>query len=188
MNVNKGNIVKLGEKHGIILAVTKDGTRAKCYVYGPDVDVWRPMAAFTVVTAGSDTCYKCGGSGLYYMGGAVLNGRYTGKTGECYGCIGKGTQTDDDRVRCHYYWHRQHEIEERIEAAERGDTANTVENKPLSTPLTRPLERNPQARMDEHDYMPEEDAPAGWEPDEAATLIDCKGCGTLHRNDTMCPW
>lgn len=24
--------------------------------------------------------------------------------------------------------------------------------------------------------------------EEGSALIDCKGCGTIHRDDTMCPW
>src|SRR3954451_16045244 len=108
-DIIKGNIVvgNNSGRHAIVLAVRKDGTRAKVYEYGPDREVWVPLTAFTVETSGLETCYKCGGSGLYYMGGMVLNGRYTGKTGPCYACSGKGKQNDDDRKRCHYYWHGQ---------------------------------------------------------------------------------
>ena len=183
MSLVKGNIVKLGEKHGIILAVTKDGTRANCYVYGPDVAVWRPLAAFTVVTAGLEGCYKCGGSGLFYMGGAVVNGKYTGKTGECYACQGKGKQTDADRLRCHYYWHRGGEsVDDR-----------PLEQSPQPEIKPEPIAKAPavaRKRVPAR-YVVEEDAPAGWEPDDEARiskLIDCPGCGCLHRSDVKCPW
>jgi hypothetical protein len=49
------------------------------------------------------TCVWCSGSGKYYSGGAVVNGRYTGTVGVCYRCNGKGYQTDDDRRRNAYY-------------------------------------------------------------------------------------
>src|SRR3954447_13439839 len=109
MFVNKGNIVKstAHDTSAIVLAVTKDGKRAKVYVYGPDAEVWRPVTAFGVEVNGDEKCFKCMGSGLFYMGGAVVNGTYTGKTGPCFACQGKGVQTDADRVRCHYYWHRK---------------------------------------------------------------------------------
>lgn len=189
MSLTKGNIVKgnVTDQHAIVLAVTKDGKRARIYVYGPDVDVWKPVTDFTVVTSGSEQCYKCAGSGLFYMGGMVLNGRYTGKTGECYGCQGKGTQDDADRLRCHYYWHRKVEADE-------------------AEGESRPLDPNPQARMDEQpkkekvkirSKKPATQAkPASHTghaipaviSDPHPMLIDCKGCGTVHRDDTMCPW
>lgn len=49
-------------------------------------------------------CHKCDGSGLYHSGGAVVNGRYTGKTGPCYACQGKGHQTPEDERRNRTYW------------------------------------------------------------------------------------
>jgi hypothetical protein len=135
MTVEKGNIVqgKRHGKHGIVLAVRKDGTRAKVYVYGPDAEIWRPLDDFEVVVSGLDTCGKCLGTGLYYFGGAVVNGSYTGQTGKCYACQGKGKQDNDDRVRCHHYWHRQQEIEAAVEAVERGE-----EYTPLSVPWQAP--------------------------------------------------
>ena len=54
--------------------------------------------------AGSCTCWKCGGSGKYYSGGAVVNGKYTGNVGMCYPCRGKGWQTTADRRRTNYYY------------------------------------------------------------------------------------
>lgn len=49
-------------------------------------------------------CWKCDGSGLYHSGGAIVNGQYTGKTGPCYACQGKGYCTpEDDRRNCAYW-------------------------------------------------------------------------------------
>ena len=194
MSVAKGNIVTSNHNgnSAIVLAVTKDGKRARIYAYGPDVDMWVPITRFTVDVAGEEVCYKCAGSGLFYMGGMVLNGRYTGKTGPCFGCEGKGRQTDADRLRCHYYWHRQSEIDERVEAAEQGK-----EVKPLSTPLTRPLDPNPQMMTDEIKPAAKPKVkirskvkakPPIEERAENRPLIDCRDCGTLHRSDIPCPW
>lgn len=107
----KGNVVKfeLGETIGMVLAVTKDGSRASVYRYGPDFANWVPKEWLTITTSGLETCYKCGGSGLYYFGGATVNGVYQGTTGVCFGCEGKGQQDDADRLRCHHYWHRSGE-------------------------------------------------------------------------------
>lgn len=138
--MDKGNIVKNTryERHGIVLAVKKDGTRANVYQYGPDKASWVPVEWFeVVVNSDTDTCYKCAGTGLYYFGGMVLNGTYTGQTGKCFACQGKGTQNNDDRIRCHYYWHRQGEIAAAVEAVERGE-----EFTPLSAPWMAPDELN----------------------------------------------
>lgn len=128
--MNKGNIVrsKQHDKHGIVLAVRKDGTAAKVYAYGPDCEVWRPVEKLEVVVSGLDTCGKCLGSGLYYFGGAVVNGKYTGSTGECFACQGKGKQDDADRVRCHHYWHRSASIDAALEAIERGEEPQPLYN------------------------------------------------------------
>ena len=115
--MDKGNIVTTERgQTGIVLAVRKDGTRAMCYLYGPDREDWLPVEWLTVETAGKEQCYKCAGSGLYYFGGMVLNGVYTGKTGPCFGCGGDGQQDDADRIRCHYYWHRKVEAGDDIES------------------------------------------------------------------------
>ena len=45
----------------------------------------------------------CSGSGLFYMGGAVVNGVYTGRTGTCFRCNGKGHQDGADRERNYWY-------------------------------------------------------------------------------------
>jgi hypothetical protein len=49
-------------------------------------------------------CWKCGGSGEFHSGGYVLNGKFTGKVGDCYACNGKGWQTAQDLIRCDTYW------------------------------------------------------------------------------------
>ncbi len=46
---------------------------------------------------------ECNGTGKFYIGGAVVNGVYTGTIGECFRCVGKGWQTDTDRKRNRYY-------------------------------------------------------------------------------------
>lgn len=106
--ISKGNILRNTRysNHAIVLAVKGDGSRVKVYAYGPDKEAWHPVSWYEVVESGEVTCHKCGGSGLYYFGGAVVNGVYTGQTGDCYACGGKGKQDDGDRVRCHGYWHR----------------------------------------------------------------------------------
>ena len=97
------------DRHVLVLAVTKDGKRAKLHVYGDDRDdkpIWHPIEWYEIAEAGLATCYKCGGSGIYYFGGPVVNGVYQGKTGICFPCEGKGKQDNADRIRCHFYWHR----------------------------------------------------------------------------------
>jgi hypothetical protein len=188
MTVSKGNIVKGNNsgRHGIVLAVRKDGTRAKVYEYGPDREVWVPLTAFTVEVAGLEQCYKCLGSGLYYMGGAVVNGRYTGKTGICFACEGKGQQSDADRVRCHYYWHRQveagEEVESPLEPAPQQPLpqASMPEEKPAKRPKIRSKSSAKQRKVTAQSPVNNDG--------EAVGLIDCNGCGTLHREDTICPW
>lgn len=107
-HIAKGNVVAdKFDRHALVLALTKDAKRAKLHRFGHDSEpVWQPVSWFTLVESGSCECWKCGGSGLFYFGGMVLNGVYQGKTGPCFACEGKGNQTDEDRIRCHYYWHR----------------------------------------------------------------------------------
>ena len=175
MTLVKGNIVVTEHgKHGIVLAVRKDGTRANVYVYGPDREDWMPVEWLTVETADKETCYKCGGSGLYYFGGPVVNGVYQGKTGPCFGCGGDGQQTDDDRRRCHYYWHRKVEAGDEIESP--------IEPSPVPEAKPEPKPARPKIRSKPKREVPVTDS------DDDVKLIDCRGCGTLHRDDTMCPW
>lgn len=105
----KGNVVvnkRYSDSHALVLACTKDGERVKLHVFGRDEPVWHPVKWYDIEEAGACTCWKCSGSGLYYFGGMVLNGVYQGKTGPCFACEGKGKQTNEDRIRCHFYWHR----------------------------------------------------------------------------------
>ena len=102
----KGNIVT-GRATGataLVLAITRDGKRAKLHVYGADADVWKDVDSFDITTAGLEDCFKCNGSGLFYSGGMILNGVYTGRTGNCYACGGKGKCDDADRIRNHFYY------------------------------------------------------------------------------------
>ena len=57
---------------------------------------------------GTFSC-KCGrddsvGSGEFHMGGGIVNGKFTGKIGVCFGCEGKGYMTQADVTRCRNYW------------------------------------------------------------------------------------
>lgn len=44
-------------------------------------------------------CDGCGGSGIWYGRGYMLNGVFQGPTGKCFRCDGKGHQTKADRIR-----------------------------------------------------------------------------------------
>lgn len=48
-----------------------------------------------------ETCYQCGGSGIYAWGGSI-NGKPR-HHGTCYRCQGKGHQTTADDKRNNYY-------------------------------------------------------------------------------------
>lgn len=176
--IEKGNVVtsRRTGNTALVLAITKDRKRAKLHVYGSSADdIWRPVNQFTVTTADREQCWKCMGSGLFYMGGAVVNGRYTGKTGPCFACEGKGEQDNADRIRCHYYWHRGR-IEERPRElpAESPTPAPEPTPEPAKPAASRALRRdNPNVTADMLD-----------EP----TGIDCKQCGCYHRSDVSCPW
>jgi hypothetical protein len=54
--------------------------------------------------AGSTICSKCSGSGTFYGRGAVVNGKFEGFSGPCFGCQGKGWQAPKDQRRNRYYW------------------------------------------------------------------------------------
>jgi hypothetical protein len=189
--VNKGNIVNFERGDtGIVLALTRDGKRALVYRYGPDFSNWVPLDWLTVEVAGDETCYKCGGSGLYYYGGMVLNGVYQGKTGPCFGCEGDGIQTDADRLRCHHYWHRQSEEGKATESPlERSPEPEVVKPNPY-VPTEKAAKKT--ASKSAADRRRNRRAASPQAPivngDDGSKLIDCKGCGTLHRDDTLCPW
>ena len=203
--MEKGNIVKSNthDTEGMILAITKDGKRAKVKVFGHDEPVWRPLDSMTVLVDGWETCWKCGGSGIFQGGGGVVNGKFTGYTGECFACQGKCKQDNADRLRNHYYWHRAEVVDMAVAEAERGefesldrtaarmgkvlpgvkyDAENPARKpKPVSSENAgaEPKPKRPRIRSK---------AKGTPSPVEGSTLIDCKGCGTLHRDDTLCPW
>jgi hypothetical protein len=211
MKIEKGNIVR-SKKHdttAIVLALTRDGRRAKVYVYGPDEEVWRPLSTFTVEHNGIETCWKCGGSGQFHSGGGTLNGVFTGTIGVCFGCEGKGKQNNADRLRNHYYWHRQTAIYNALDAIERGE-----EPEPISAPWQHAPEDNGEgikatvervrSGNKRHNHPdPERKAlgkpkrkramPAGEldhlrAEDDGVKLINCQQCGCMHRADVSCPW
>ncbi len=48
----------------------------------------------------------CDATGLFFSGGAVVNGKYTGTAGVCFRCQGKGWQSPKDVKRNAYYDNR----------------------------------------------------------------------------------
>jgi len=58
-----------------------------------------PHTADGVYDDGVDASTGCCGHGLFFNGGASVNGKYTGTIGECFPCAGKGYQTRQDRTR-----------------------------------------------------------------------------------------
>jgi hypothetical protein len=215
MSITKGNIVTSNDHgtEGLVLAVTRDGKRAKIYVLGSDgVEVWRPIDKVTVTVDGDEQCWKCGGSGIFRGGGMVENGVYKGYSGDCYGCGGKGTQNNADRVRNHHYWHREHSIWMGLDAIEKGETPEPLyrgtydlysDRPEASTQVKVPAKKvkirskssakknhpDPERKEIGKPRKPRRPAANGTpSPVPGSTLIDCKGCGTLHRDDTMCPW
>lgn len=62
------------------------------------------MPADVQIKAPNKLCWKCHGSGKFFSGGMVLNGRYTGTVGKCFPCGGKGQQTPADVRRTEYYF------------------------------------------------------------------------------------
>jgi hypothetical protein len=195
--MEKGNIVTSNEhgSEGLVLAVRKDGTAAKIYVLGSDgKEVWKQTDSITVVINGDEQCWKCGGSGMFYGGGIVENGVYKGYSGKCYGCQGRGKQNNADRVRNHYYWHREKAIWAALDAIERGETPEPLPHPPTgrtALPVDAPVKAAKPTIKSKRKNHPDPDRKAG-KPEAAKTddgsLIDCKGCGCLHRDDTMCAW
>lgn len=55
-------------------------------------------------------CHKCGGSGIWYGHGYMLNGVFQGPSGKCYACEGKGVETDADQRR-NWGYHQNRRIE-----------------------------------------------------------------------------
>jgi hypothetical protein len=58
---------------------------------------------FAVPNDKPGVCAKCRGRGIYYFGGAVINGVFQGKSGPCFSCGGTGRQTEADINRNHAY-------------------------------------------------------------------------------------
>lgn len=208
----KGNEVKSNRngKDGLVLAVTKDGKRCKVYVYGSDgVETWVKLTDVTLTVSGPETCWKCNGSGLYYMGGGMLNGKFTGKTGPCFGCGGTGQQVNEDRLRNHYYHHRRSEDYNPAAGEVNGEAVTPVDNRPLAA-----LKRNVSGRVKSGEAEPiierkaaniakareravkrtvktahgERSTTPATDAVERDPLIDCTKCGCLHRYDVACPW
>lgn len=61
------------------------------------------MTDFAVPNEKPGRCAKCGGSGIYYFGGAVVNGVFKGKSGPCHSCGGTGEQSRSDIARNNAY-------------------------------------------------------------------------------------
>lgn len=69
------------------------------------------MTDFAVPNSKPGKCAKCNGSGKYRWGGAVVNGVWKGKEGDCYSCGGTGVQTRRDIGRnVAYNRHKMAEI------------------------------------------------------------------------------
>lgn len=108
MTIRKGQYVKTACGHdGRVVAVTEKYGGRVCVKSGGE-KIWRNEVSCKVIPDNEvvGDCYKCGGSGLYYMGGAFVNGVYTGQTGKCFGCEGRGKQTPKDLIRCEVYWNK----------------------------------------------------------------------------------
>lgn len=185
----KGNEVRSNRngKDGLVLAVTKDGKRCRVYIYGSDgMEVWVPVSGVTVTVSGDDQCWKCGGSGIFYISGATVNGVFQGSSGKCYGCEGKGVQNNGDRLRNHGYHHRRAEVEERVAAAERGEQV-----KPLSHPKVtarksaRKNHPDPERKLKRTVHGVRSTTPATDAAEREPRLIDCE-CGFMHLDSVPC--
>ncbi len=188
-----GNIVQ-SKQHGndgIVLALTKDGKTAKVYVYSHHVEVWRPLTGLIVTVDSLSPCLRCQASGVY-------SNPLTGKSGICFRCEGKGEQSNEDRRRNHYYDKREAMVNEALDAIEQGN-----EPQPLPTPVapapklqirrkaTKKNHPDPERKqLDKPKRKPkrQQDPANPHVTDVDDGLIDCKGCNTVHRDDTMCPW
>lgn len=54
------------------------------------------MSDFSVPNSKPGKCAKCNGTGVFRFGGAVVNGKFIGKSGPCWSCAGTGHQTRSD--------------------------------------------------------------------------------------------
>ena len=120
-------------------------------------------------------------------------------------------------LRNHYYWHRSAIVDEAVAEAERGEfeslerTAAKLKGDyvPEQRRRTSPDGRRRRARRAaeegedpqqvEKKNHPDPERkeigkprkprkPAVKADDSDSPLIDCKGCGCVHRDDAMCPW
>ena len=94
--------------YGPVKAVSTRLSRVGIDVPGYKKLVWVDADKVRVVPEDERSleCFKCMGSGLFYSGGAVVNGVYTGQTGKCYACEGHGKQTPRDFHRNRTYWNK----------------------------------------------------------------------------------
>lgn len=194
--VERGDIVigNNSHRHAIVLAVRNDGTAARLYIYGPDRETWVSVDKFTVEVTGDDKCFKCMGSGLYFMGGMVLNGRYTGKTGPCYACDGKGIQNAKDRIRCHYYWHRKIEAGEQLESPLEPtpqqplpEAHSSTERRVSPAPKVKANIAKARAKRIKTIHGERSTTPAQDAIERQPVLLDpCPECNTMHLDSIPC--
>jgi hypothetical protein len=57
----------------------------------------------------------------------------------------------------------------------------------LAAKATKPAAKS-DAKTQRANRRQRRQEPAPVQADEGSRLIDCKGCGLLHRDDTLCPW
>lgn len=91
---------------GRVKATTdKFGGRVLVEVAWKDDPIWVTASTLRVMADDDRSldCEGCQGTGRFYSGGMVLNGKFTGKIGPCFRCEGKGKQTPKDRSRNSYY-------------------------------------------------------------------------------------
>jgi hypothetical protein len=163
------------------------------YVYGSDgVEAWVKLSDVTLTVSGTETCWKCGGSGLYYFGGAVVNGVYQGNTGPCFGCEGKGQQNNEDRLRNHYYHHRRNEDYNPVDGEVDGQAVTYSDKpKPLAHPKvtrgksTRKNHPDPERKLKRTVHGVRSTTPATDAAEREPRLIDCE-CGFMHLDNVPC--
>jgi len=191
----KGNEVRNNRngEDGLVLAVRHDGSAVKVYVYGSDgVTTWLKPELVTVTVDGDETCWKCGGSGLYYFSGATVNGVFQGNTGPCYGCQGSGKQNNADRTRNHWYHHRRSEDYNPVAGEVAGETVTfTDKPKPLAHPKvtrgksTRKNHPDPERKLKRTVHGVRSTTPATDAAEREPRLIDCE-CGFMHLDNVPC--
>lgn len=105
--LHAGDVLVKGHREWYVEDVGRRGTQVALEVRSQDFDEppthYLLDQAYLVTVKAEHDC-QCAGSGLYYSGGAIVNGVYTGNTGPCFGCHGKGWQNRKDVIRNHTYW------------------------------------------------------------------------------------